>query len=180
MASKVKENKKTKAEQAPQPETPEQEKNPNQAKEPEQGKKPELPQEKHLLLNVLTILLVVVGIGELAALGLCGFHLYRGMLVKQQYEAQLAEAVSGTAQSASTVSYGGPGLKIENGVVVWQREDELPAGGVSGVGATVDTAVGGGQSRDIVYANLSVPVIHYRLAEDARQERLLAGQPTES
>ncbi len=172
--AKTLKKKKAQEEAAPQPDKPAQEASPSQDKEP--GKKPELPQEKHLLLNILTILLVAVGIGELAALGLCGFHLYRGMEVKRQYEAQLDGTESRPAQIASTVSYGGPGLKIENGVVVWQREDELPAGGASGT----DQLSGNGQSGNIVYAGPSVPMVHYRLAEDARQERLLAGQPTES
>lgn len=171
MAKKLKEKKKDEVKQDPQPE--------KQKKEQEK-KKPELPKERHPLLSVLTFLLVLVGIGELGALGLCGFHLYRGMLVRQQYEARTAGEEAGTVQTAPAASYGGPGLKIENGVVVWQREDELPAGGGSGIDATVDTAAGGGQGREIVYADFSVPVIHYRLAEDARRERLAAGQPVGS
>lgn len=173
MAKKLKEKKKDEAKQDEVKQDPQPEK-----QEKEQKEKPEPPKERHLLLSILTVLLVLVGIGELGALGLCGFHLYRGMLVKQQYEARMTGEGTGPAQIASTVSYGGPGLKIENGVVVWQREEELPAGGVSGSG--VDATQGSGQSERIVYSQFSVPVIHYRLAEDAQRERLAAGQPVGS
>ncbi|MCI9157213.1 MAG: hypothetical protein HFF44_09815 [Lawsonibacter sp.] len=110
--------------------------------EKEPPKKAKLPKEGGLLLTVLTILFVLVGIGELALWSFTGFRFFQGSQARRAYQAQQA-AQTGTAPSAS--SYSGPWLIVENGTVVWRWEEDLTGSNgsssvtVGGIGSTQNT-----------------------------------------
>ncbi|NBI68313.1 hypothetical protein D1646_16200 [Pseudoflavonifractor sp. 60] len=136
---------------------------------PEQPKEqpPKPPKESHLLLNVLTVLLVLLGIGEVGLLGYMGYQAFQGVRARQQYEAQQATVESERAQNTSSASYLGPRLQVENGVVVWRSEDS-PLGGV-GNSSTVSGLTAGGEEETRL-ANMSVPLIGYRLAREDEEQ----------
>ena len=90
-----------------------------------------VPKESNPLLTVLTLLWVLVGLGEIALMLFIGISAYRGSLARQAYESQLAEnPTQQTAPGSSKASYAGPWLMIENGEVIWRSENS-PLGGVS-------------------------------------------------
>lgn len=132
---------------------------------------PKPPKEGNALISILTVLLVVVGIGELFLLGLFGFRFYQGRLALRQYESSRSGTQTDSAQAASMASYSGPWLKIENGQVVWRREDDLASGASGGTSVEVQIPTQGPDGEKIL-ARPGVPIIRYRLAEEARLEAL--------
>ena len=140
---------------------------------PELRQLPELPKERNPLLALLTVLLVLVGVSELAVWGWFGFSAFQSSRAQRQYEAeQRAAAEERAAQGIVSGSAYGPRLKVENGQVTWRLEDEdqLPAGGGTSSGAAVSQGGGAqaGQSQSRIY----IPKIPYALAEQKTE-----GQP---
>lgn len=84
---------------------------------------PKDPNRRSILLPVLTILLVLVGIGEAIFWGYFGFSAYARSLARERYEQQqkalAEEQVSKGIKGGSSYS---PNLKVENGTVTWERE----------------------------------------------------------
>lgn len=88
---------------------------------------PAHPKESgNILMPLLTTLLAVVGIGELALGGYIGLSAYGGIQAQRAYEARLAETQteSGTTQGSATFSFSSPWRTIINGETVWEIEDE--------------------------------------------------------
>lgn len=117
------------------------------APERESGKKAEKPEKGALpqgdgpLLTILTILLVAVGIFELALGVFMGFGLYRGILAQRAYEARSKDDEPGQTEAVQTgASYAGPWLTIENGTVTWRREEGL--GGSDGTQSGLEAGDG--------------------------------------
>lgn len=104
------------------------EKTESKAPEPERRPVPKVPKEREPLRTFLTILLVLVGLGEAALLGYVGLCARDGIQARRNYEAQLASTPSETVPSTGAGSYAGPWLMIENGVVTWEWEGGRPAG----------------------------------------------------
>ena len=129
--------------------------------EPKQVDSPKLPKQGSPLLTILVILLVLVGVGEAALWGYWGFGTYRAnqalKLQEKQREAEEEQTGGGVAAGSAL----GPGLKVENGVVTWQWEDELDGGaGLPALSAGFTQS--GGEKR---LSGLWVPEINYVLAE---------------
>lgn len=84
---------------------------------------PKDPNRRNLLLPVLTILLILVGIGEAIFWGYFGFSAYARSLARERYEQQqkalAEEQASKGIKGGSSYS---PNLKVENGTVTWERE----------------------------------------------------------
>lgn len=134
----------------------------------EQAQPPDPPKQSNLLLNLLTILLVVLGIGEAALLGYVGFQAFLGIQARDRYLAQQPGTQVDEPQQLSGASYLGPRLQIENGVVVWRSEDN-PLGGTGGGTSPTQTA-GTGEGETTRLANMSVPLIGYRLAQEDEEQ----------
>ena len=112
----------------------------------EQPKKKKEPKEGGALLTVLTLLLVLVGVGEMALLVYMGFGAYQGIRTQRAYEEQRASN-SSTAPAVAQVSYAGPWLTIENGQVTWRNENS-PFRSDLGSTATIPDSTGGSQDQD--------------------------------
>lgn len=129
--------------------------------EPKQVDSPKLPKQGSPLLTILVIFLVLVGVGEVALWGYWGFGTYRAnqalKLQGEQREAEEEQAAEGVSAGSAL----GPGLKVEHGVVTWQREEE-PYGGTGLPAQSIGLTPGSGEKR---LSRLSVPKIHYVLAE---------------
>ena len=95
---------------------------------PEKRAVPKLPKEREPLRTFLTIMLVLVGTGELALLGYMGLCAREGVQTRREYEAQQTGQTSGTSSGTILASYAGPWLRVENGVVTWEWEEGRPAG----------------------------------------------------
>lgn len=83
-----------------------------QPAEPEQKQRelPKVPKERNPLLTILTLLLVVVGIGELALWGYFGFSTVQVNRARRQYEAeQKAAAEERASRGTAYASAYGPG-----------------------------------------------------------------------
>lgn len=129
---------------------------------------PEQPKEKkNILLPCLTVLLIVLGIGEAVFWGLYGLSSYQNARALKLYEQQQkALAEEREAQGITGGSAYGPRLKVENGVVAWQREEELPewnGQNFDGTAMTLDE----GEKR---MSTLSEPKIPYTLAQQEQPE----------
>lgn len=145
---------------------------------PERKEPPKLPKERNPLLTVLTILLVLVGVGELALWGYFGFSTFRANRALRQYEAEQQAAAEERASRGLTAgsSYSAR-LKVENGQVTWRREDDLSAGGGTTSGSAMSQN-GGGAQADQSQSRISIPNIPYALAKPEPEESP-AVQPTE-
>ena len=129
----------------------------------EQPAEPGPPKEKKsLLLPCLTVLLILLGLGEAVFWGLYGLSSYQNARALKLYEErQQAMAEEREAQGITGGSAYGPRLKVENGVVTWQREDELPEWNGQDIDGTA-VALDKGEKR---MSTLSVPKIPYTLAQ---------------
>lgn len=79
------------------------------------------------LLPLLTVLLAIVGVAELALWGYYGLGVVQDMSAARQREAERqARAEELAARGPVASSTYGPGLKVENGRVTWRWEDDLP------------------------------------------------------
>lgn len=139
-----------------------------QPAEPEQKQRelPKVPKERNPLLTILTLLLVVVGIGELALWGYFGFSTVQVNRARRQYEAeQKAAAEERASRGTAYASAYGPRLKVKNGQGTWRIEDEdrLPAGGGTTSGTTASQ--GGGAQTDPSVRRIYMPKIPYALAQ---------------
>lgn len=93
--------------------------------------RPKMPpkEEKSILIPLLTVLLVLIGIGEAVLCGYITLGAYQGIQAQKEYEAQLeaARAQNNSNQGTVTSIYYGPWRKEINGEVVWLLEDDLAA-----------------------------------------------------
>lgn len=98
------------------------------------------PQGRGILLPLLTGLLAVVGVGELALGGYIGLGAYRGALAQSAYEAQQAavQSEAGKAQGPAAYNFASPWHTVVNGEIIWALEDEQPAGGSEAEGLPLD------------------------------------------
>ena len=135
-----------------------------QPPKPEQSKQqpPEKPKQKReLLLPFLTLLLIVLGLSEAAFWGCFGVSSYRHSLAVEQYETrQRALEEERAARGITGGSAYGPNLRVENGVVTWQREDWLSAGSSASPESPAPS-----QPEEKRLSGLYVPQIPYTLAE---------------
>ena len=128
----------------------------------ESPKPPKLPKDRSPLLIFLTILLVLVGLGEAGLWGCFGLGTYRNSLALRQYEAQQkAYQEERASKGVLGGSAYGPNLKVENGVVTWQREDKL-SGAIRLPSQELGYPKDGGEKR---LSRLSVFRVPYALAD---------------
>lgn len=117
---------------------------------------------RSILLPVLTILLILVGIGEAIFWGYFGFSAYASSLARERYEQQ-QKALS-EEQAAKGVRGGSsysPNLRVENGTVTWERENW----GYAGSGQPTNTSSILRREDGLRLARLPVFTIPYLLAE---------------
>lgn len=94
---------------------------------PEESQKK--PRQSNILIPLLTILLVLLGIGEAVFWGYFALSAYSNSLARERYEQQqkalAEEQASKGIRGGSSYS---PNLKVENGAVTWEREKWAYAG----------------------------------------------------
>lgn len=118
---------------------------------------------------ILTILLVLVGIGEVALWGYFGVGTVRNNIALRQYEArQRALEEERAARGTVGGSSYGPNLKVENGTVTWQREDWISAGTSQSAGGPAPVQ----EERPKRLSRLYVPRINYALAEMDTEDQI--------
>lgn len=83
---------------------------------------PKNPKRRDMLLPVLTVLLILVGIGEAVFWGYFGFSAYARSLARERYEQQQKAFAEEQASKGLGGSSYSPNLKVENGTVTWERE----------------------------------------------------------
>lgn len=149
---------------------------------PPQESPEELPEEtqkeskkRDILIPVLTVLLVLLGIGEAVFWGYFALSAYSSSLARERYEQQqkalAEEQASKGIRGGSSYS---PNLKVENGIVTWEREDRAYAGSSQPANTASATP-----RREDGLRLASSPVIRvpYRLAEPATEEEAPPPQP---
>lgn len=120
---------------------------------------PKAAKQRDILLPVLTVLLILLGIGEAVFWGYFGFSAYARSLARERYEQQQkSEEQSSKGVGGSSYS---PNLKVENGTVVWEREKWR----YSGSGQPANTSAGPRREDGMRLSRLSVVNIPYALAE---------------
>ncbi|MCI8989218.1 MAG: hypothetical protein HFF59_00225 [Lawsonibacter sp.] len=121
-------------------------------------------QRRSILLPLLTILLILLGLGEAGFWGLFGLSAYQNSLARERYEAQQQaleeERAAGGAAGSSSF---GPNFKVENGSVIWQREDVRLSSGTGTSGSSTPSQGNGGEEKRL--SSLSVPNVPYTLAD---------------
>ena len=148
----------TAPEEAPQ-ETPQETPGelPQEEERPEESKK--TPKERNIL-PILTVLLVLVGIGEVVFWGYFGFSVYANSLARERYEQQQKALAEERAGILGGSSYS-PNLKVENGTVTWEREKWT----YSGSGQPSNTSATPRREDGLRLSRLPVVKIPYTLAE---------------
>ncbi len=143
---------------------------------PEPKKPPKVPKDGNPLLKILTILLILVGVGELALVGYYGFGVFQSNRAMRQYEAE-QEALREEQLSRGTTagSSFGPTLKVENGTVTWRREDDRPTGGTAA--PSEGTPVSSQNDGEQQLARISVPIIPYLLADMGEDQEKQTATP---
>lgn len=135
---------------------------------------PKASQQRSILLPVLTVLLILLGIGEAVFWGYFGFSAYARSLARERYEQQQkAEGQESKGLGGSSYS---PNLKVENGTVTWEREKWV----YSGSGRPANTAAGSRREDGMRLSGLPVVKIPYTLAEmdtDGELSSLGASEP---
>lgn len=138
---------------------------------------PEAPKRRDILLPVLTVLLILIGIGEAVFWGYFGFSAYAHSLARERYEQQqkalAEEQASKGIKGGSSYS---PNLKVENGTVTWEREKW----GYSGSGQPANTSATPRREDGLRLASLPVFRIPYLLAEMDTDGELPSAQTGES
>lgn len=123
---------------------------------------PKASKENSILLPVLTVLLVLVGIGEAVFWGYFGLSAYARSLARERYEQQqkalAEEQASNGIRGGSSYS---PNLKVENGTVTWEREKWV----YSGSGQPANTSSIPRREDGLRLSRLSVVNVPYTLAE---------------
>lgn len=112
-----------------------------------------------ILLPLLTVLLILVGIGEVVFWGYFGFSTYARSLARERAEQQ-QKAEEQVSRGLGGSSYS-PNLKVENGTVTWEREKWW----YSGSGQPANTAAGPRREDGMRLSRLPVARIPYALAE---------------
>ena len=133
----------------------------------------EAPRQHNILLPVLTVLLILLGIGEAVFWGYFGLSTYAHSLARERYEQQqkaLAEdQASKGVKGGSSYS---PNMKVENGTVTWEREKRGYADG----GQPANTSTILRRADGLRLARLPVFRIPYLLAEtDVKEDLPSAG-----
>lgn len=159
------------SEAAPQ-ETPE---NPPQESPEAPSEEPQKKPERNILIPVLTVLLVLLGIGEAAFWGYFALSAYSNSLARERYEQQQKtlseEQASKGVRGGSSYS---PNLKVENGTVTWEREKREYAGS----GQPANTSATAPRREDgLRLSSLSVIRVPYLLAKMDTAEALPSPQP---
>lgn len=115
----------TTPEQAPEVPVEPQSEQPAEPAEPTEPPK----ERKSILLPLLTTLLVVVGIGEIALCGYIGLGAYGGAQVQRAYEAQVeaAQAQNNLNRDTAASSSSGASRTEANGDTAGLPEEERPA-----------------------------------------------------
>lgn len=128
------------------------------AQKPEEQKK-----KREFLIPLLTVLLILLGIGEAVFWGCFGFASYRNSLAQARYEQQQKsrEEQRAAAGLLGGSAYG-PNLKVENGTVTWEREKWISQGS-----SLTDPPKVNRREDGLRLSWLSVPPIPYDLAEMA-------------
>ena len=143
-------------EEAPQavPEQQEAQEQPSEQKQPGQG---------NFLIPFLTVLLVMLGIGEAVFWGYFALSAYSQSLARERYEQQqralMEEQTSKGIRGGSSLS---PNLKVENGVVTWEREKWA----YTGSSQPSNTSTGPRREDGLRLARLPVASIPYTLAKE--------------
>lgn len=156
----------TSPEEAPQ-ETPENP--PQESPESTPEESPKAPKQHNILLPVLTILLILVGIGEAVFWGYFGLSAYARSLERERYEQQ--QKVLEEEQASKGVKGGSsysPNLRVENGTVTWEREKW----GYAQSSQPTNTSTTLRRKDGLRLARLPVFSIPYLLAETDTEEEL--------
>ena len=143
------------------PETPQEgsEESPQEEKTEKTEESKKEPKERNIL-PILTVLLVLIGIGEVIFWGYFGFSAYAHSLARERYEQQqkvLAEERAGILGGSSY----SPNLKVENGTVTWEREKW----GYTGSSQPSNTSTTPRREDGLRLSRLPVVKIPYTLAE---------------
>ena len=138
--------------------------NPEQQEATEQPAEQKQPGQGNVLIPVLTVLLVLLGIGEAAFWGYFALSAYSQSLARERYEQQqralMEEQTSKGIRGGSSLS---PNLKVENGIVTWEREKWA----YTGSSQPANTSSSGPRREDgLRLARLPVASIPYTLAKD--------------
>lgn len=133
------------------------------------------PKQSNILLPLLTILLVLLGIGEAVFWGYFALSAYSNSLARERYEQQqkalAEEQASKGIRGGSSYS---PNLKVENGTVTWEREKWAYTG--SGQPANTSAAVPRRED-GLRLSRLAVIRVPYLLAQMDTEEEVTSPQP---
>lgn len=127
---------------------------------------PKASKQGGILLPVLTVLLILVGIGEAVFWGYFGLSTYAKSLARERYEQQqkaLAEEQASKGVTGGS-SYS-PNLKVENGTVTWEREKWGYSRSGQPAGTSANTSASPRREDGLRLSRLSVINIPYTLAE---------------
>ena len=121
----------------------------------------EPPKERRsILLPVLTVLLILLGISEAVFWGYFGLSAYARSLARERYEQQQKAIEEEQAGIFGGSSYS-PNLKVENGTVIWERENR----GYAGNSQAANTSTTPRREDGLRLSRLSVVRVPYTLAE---------------
>ena len=140
---------------------------------------PEEPQKKpkqsNILIPLLTVLLVLLGIGEAVFWGYFAVSAYSNSLARERYEQQqkalAEEQASKGIRGGSSYS---PNLKVENGTVTWEREKRSYAGSSQPANTTSSTPQ---RADGLRLSRLPVIRVPYLLAKMDTEETVPSPQP---
>lgn len=113
------------------------------------------------LLPILTVLLVLVGLGEAALWGYFAFASFRANRALRQYEAEQSGQEQ-TVRTAGASAYG-PRMKVENGQITWRLEEDEDIDPTAG--GTASPAQNGGGQTASSGGTIRFPEIRYALAQ---------------
>lgn len=136
---------------------------PEQQEAPEQPSEQKQPGQGNVLIPFLTVLLVLLGIGEAVFWGYFALSAYSQSLARERYEQQqralMEEQTSKGIRGGSSLS---PNLKVENGVVTWEREKWA----YTWSSQSANTTSGPQREDGLRLARLPVASIPYTLAKE--------------
>lgn len=140
---------------------------------PEEAQKK--PGQSNILIPLLTILLVLLGIGEAVFWGYFALSAYSSSLARERYEqrqkALAEEQASKGIRGGSSYS---PNLKVENGTVTWEREKW----GYAGSGQPANTSASTPHRGDgLRLSRLAVIRVPYLLADMGTEEEFPSPRP---
>lgn len=113
------------------------------------------------LLTILTVLLILVGLGEAGLWGYFGFSSFQANRALRRYEAERAAAAENRPRA--TASAYGPRMRIENGQIVWQLDEDEDIDPTAG--GTISPARNDGGQTTPSAGTIGFPRIPYVLAE---------------